>query len=165
VAIPEPTPDELKALTERLTRAAATGEISIPRADREDVAQEAMLRLVRERPNPTPPPLVARGLRALSLAKIDYVRRKNRAKEPVLEVIENVEDLSREDAEMRLVELRQSICRDVDADALAVAEARAVGMTEAEIARQDGWTSERAHSAKRRLRRAQPRLRRSLLDD
>lgn len=165
MAVPEPTPEELQTLRNRLQRAAGHGEVPIPRSDVEDVTQEALLRLVREQPDESAPSLVVRGFVALRQAKVDYVRRRNRAKEPPLALLEDHAEVGSEDAELRLLELEETLRHEVGADALEVARARQVGMTEAELASQPGWTPQRAGAARRRLKRAADRLRAQLLDD
>lgn len=165
MAVPEPTPEELQALRTRLQRAAEHGRVPIPRADVEDVTQDALLKLVREKPNEGSPPLVVRGFVALRQAKVDYVRRRKRAKQPPLEVLDDQAEVARLDVELRLLELEETVRHEVGGDALEVARARQVGMTEAELAGQPGWTSQRAGAARRRLKRGADRLRAELLDD
>jgi DNA-directed RNA polymerase specialized sigma24 family protein len=165
MAQPKPTPHELKALTERLVRTAGTGAIPIPFDDREDVAQETMLRLVKETPRADAPPLHVRSLATLKQVKVDHLRRRSRAKEPELAVVEDLERVGREDDAMRLMELRETVTAVLDEEALAVAEAQVDGMTEAELGTEPGWTDKSAHAARRRLKRGAERLRTELLDD
>lgn len=165
MAVPEPTVEELRALSADLTRAAGRGSVHVPVPDREDVAQEALLKLVQERPKETAPPLRVRAFAALRNAQVDYLRKKTRAKEPVLLAVENMDGISCEDPEIRLAELRQVIEQLAGADALEIAEARMIGETEAEVGTRPGWTPQRAHAGRRQLNRMGSVIADELLDD
>lgn len=165
MARPEPTPDELKALTTQLINRAGSGSIQIPVPDREDVAQETMLRLVKETPREGAPALPIRAFATLRQVKVDWLRKRKRTDAVSLESVEDPEALAREDAERRLAELCDVVKSVAGPDALAIAEARALGMTESETGKLPGWTENRAHAARRRLKRAGERIRGELLDD
>jgi DNA-directed RNA polymerase specialized sigma24 family protein len=165
VAAPHLDPKELAELRQRLHRAAGSGAVPIPSADTEDVTQEAMLRLVQEEPREDAPPIAARAFRLLHQAKVDYLRRRNRVKEPKLEVLSDEHASPQPDPELRLFELEDVICREVGEDALEAARARVVRETEKELGAREGWSAERAHAARRRLLRGRDRLLDQLLDD
>jgi DNA-directed RNA polymerase specialized sigma24 family protein len=164
VHLPDPSNEELRALRTRLRHSAAAGG-TVPAADVEDVAQEAMLKLVREERREDAPSLVVRGFVALRQARAEYFRRRSRAKEPPLEALELHEEVGRADAEARLMELEDMLRALCGEDALEMARARQAGMTERELAEQPGWTPQRAGAARKRLKRAGDRLRSALLDD
>jgi DNA-directed RNA polymerase specialized sigma24 family protein len=166
VAAPNLDPKELAELWRRMHNSAGAGAIPLPAADAEDVTQEAMLRLVQEEEREGAPPLIARGLRLLRQAKIEHVRRRNRAKEPKFHVVGDDEpEPSRLDAALRLVELEDVIRREVGEDGLEAARGRVARETETELGSRPGWTPERAHAARRRLLRGRERLLDQLLDD
>lgn len=165
MAVPEPTREQLEELRARLLRAAPHGRVRIPTNDVEDVTQEALVKLVREKPKDNPPPLLVRGFTALRQAKVDYVRQRNRAKEPPLEALDDHIEVGHPDAGLRLLELEEMVMWEAGPDALRFARARQAGMTEAELAAEPGWTPQRAGAARRRLQRGIDRLRNELLDD
>jgi hypothetical protein len=164
VHLPEPTPEELRALRVRLHHSTAAGG-TVPAADVEDVTQEAMLKVVCEEQREEAPSLVVRGFVALRQARAEYFRRRSRVKEPPLEALELHEEVGRADAEARLIQLEDMVRAECGEDALEMARARQAGMTERELAEQLGWTPQRAGAARKRLKRAGDRLRSALIDD
>ena len=75
----EPAIEPWTDLTGQLRRRARKAGVSPE--DAEDRAQDALLRLVKERPRVDAPPLEVRAARALQLAEIDEQRRRGRQKE------------------------------------------------------------------------------------
>lgn len=157
---PHPSDDELKALRLVLLKAARVAE-----ADREDVAQEAILRAVNEDVRPAAPPLRARALRKLRDASVDLHRRQSRKKEPPeVESLEAHGDVAREDAAIRLSETTDMIRAIAGADVVQYARWTSIGMTEREIAKQPGWSTQRAGAARRKLSRKMEALMRAYED-
>lgn len=166
MAAPHLDAKELADLWRRMYHAAGTGAIPLAPADAEDVTQDAMLRLVQEEERKGAPPLIVRGLWLLRQAKVEHVRRRNRAKEPKLQVIEgDGPEFAVVDAGMRLIELKDLVQRELGADGLEAALSSMIGETEEELGRRVGWTPARAHAARRRIRRGKKRLLEQLLDD
>jgi hypothetical protein len=160
--VPKPTHDELAALRADLVR---RGAGRVPAADIEDVAQEALLKVVREDLREGAPGLARRGGRAFKHARAEYFRRRNRAKEPPLEALEDQADIEIEDPVLRVFELEDLVRGEAGPDAVEVARARASRLTQRELGDEPGWTPQRAEAASRRLRRARRRLAEEMLDE
>jgi len=165
MAAPEPSRDELRQLRADLLHGATRGRLYVPSADAEDVTQQALMKVVREPPHDDAPPLIVRGRAALKRAKVDYLRKRTRVSEPVVQPLETAADIGAIDARILLVELEETLRREVGPDALEYAKARQDGLTEKDLAQQLGWTPQRAGAARKRLSRAIDVMRAELLDD
>lgn len=139
----------------------------IPPADAEDVAQEAALKLVREKPRSGAPAFPIRWFAAIKQARSEYYRKRSRAKEPPLEELDALDthaEPARDDSAIRLMELHDVVRAVAGDDALDVARGRQIGMTAAELAREPGWTPQRVEAARRRLKRGTDAIIESLED-
>src|SRR6266545_4034815 len=94
---PEPAIEPWTDLTRQLRR--RTHKAGVSPEDAEDRAQDALLRLVKERPRAGAPPLEVRAARALQLAEIDMEARLRLA-----ELIAAVQEIAGPDAIKLLLE-------------------------------------------------------------
>jgi DNA-directed RNA polymerase specialized sigma24 family protein len=146
-AFKEPDWEELR---KRLLARAATG---MPRADAEDVTQEALLRVLRDR-RPSPLPIRQRAFRKLKDVRAERFRDpRRRADAEVVSLSELREARGREDVALALVELETSLGQEMGPDVLAYAQQKARGCTDTDIAAALSWSPQRVEAASRRLRR------------
>lgn len=146
-AFKEPDWEELR---KRLLARAATG---MPRPDAEDVTQEALLRVLRDR-RPSPLPIPQKAFRKLKDVRAERFRDpRRRADAEVVSLSELREARGREDTALALVELEASLEQAMDPDILAYARQKARGRTDADIAAALSWPPQRVEAASRKLRR------------
>jgi DNA-directed RNA polymerase specialized sigma24 family protein len=144
--------------------------VRVPARDREDVVQEALLRLVREEQPRPGVPLKAQARRRLQRATADYYRRESRR--PRLTLLEPEEqgsthEVAASEAESwrKVRAFRQRLEELAGRDAALYAVLKGLfKMSEREIAELPGWNANRAGAARKQLSRAKERFP-ELIDD
>jgi DNA-directed RNA polymerase specialized sigma24 family protein len=147
--------DDLAQVRAALVRSMPTAD-----ADREDMVQEALIRLVQEPPPAKPVALIARAHRRLHHAKVEHFRRLS-VRPPLAAVAPHLESQSRsvelgiseDEATRRIVELARRLEELVGTDAVEFVLLKRCGYTESEIAARPGWNPRRAGAARKRLAR------------
>jgi DNA-directed RNA polymerase specialized sigma24 family protein len=150
---PKPSEGELQDLRQRLLAAARR---SVPADEAEDVTQEALLRVVRDHPTGSAPPLIARARVKLRDARADYYRARKRIPRPVAVLPEA--DSERQRALLELVELEDLVRQIAGDDVFQFCSWKAEGMTDAEIAAQPQWSAQRAAAARKQHARKLPSI-------
>ena len=148
---------ELTAQLQRRGRAQG-----LTREDAEDRAQEALIRLVKERPGSDAPPVEVRAARAHKLAEITEFRTRTRRRGVPPEALvyvddERVPELPAEidlDARLRLSELIGAVVDLVGADGMKLLLEGEAGYTEAESDKRRSPTSPSTGALRKRLARA-----------
>jgi hypothetical protein len=162
---PEPVSANLAAepwaeLTAQLQRRGRAKGLT--REDAEDRAQEALIRLVKERPAPDAPPVEMRAARAHRLAEITEFRARNlRSAVPAEALIhldrDNAPEIPVEldlDARIRLSELIEAVVDLVGADGMKLLLEGEAGYTEAESDQRRRPDSPSTGALRKRLARA-----------
>lgn len=145
-------------------RAAGAGSES------EDVAHDAVVRLLKETVGPKSPPIEARALTALRRVLIERWRKSERRNKITKEdrVVEASDDPGEpvvNDVALEIVELSQDLRAVVGEDVMTMALLRTYcGMTENDIARELGWTAARAAAVRVRMGRNKPLISKLLKD-
>lgn len=179
--IVEPEPDlagEMKsavepwaALTTQLRRRGT--KQGLGREDAEDRTQDALIRMLKERPRRDAPPLDARAARAHRLAAIDEYRRSSRLKEVPAEARVNLDadDLALIpvevdfDARFRLAELIAAVQETVGHDAIRLLFEGEAGYTEAESNARRAPSSPTTGALRKRISRAAPEIAARIIHD
>lgn len=142
-------------------------------ADAEDVAQEALAKVVGERVRPGAPPMEVRAFVALRDQRIEYIRKRSRETErrSPWPVEQGSEDslgepvgVARVEDGFALIEAVDVVCRVVGEDSMCFAYLKAFGATERDVQEIMGWTAQRAAAARVRLSRKKGALARALLE-
>lgn len=162
---PEPVTASLAAepwaeLTAQLHRRGRAQGLT--REDAEDRAQEALIRLVKERPSSDAPPVEVRAARAHRLAEITEFRTRNRRRGVPPEALVYVDDARTPelpvdidlDARLRLSELIGAVVNLVGADGMKLLLEGEAGYTEAESDKRRNPTSPSTGALRKRLARA-----------
>ncbi len=168
---PEPAIEPWTDLTHQLRHRAHRAGVSPE--DAEDRAQDALLRLVKERPRVGAPPLEVRAARALQLAEIDEQRRRGRQKEipPYarvdLDAIEPREvpveiDM---DARLRLAELIAAVQEIAGPDAIKLLLESQAGYTETESNGRRRPGAAATGALRKRISRAAPEIAARIIHD
>lgn len=168
---PEPAIEPWTDLTHRLRRRARRTGVSPE--DAEDRAQDALLRLVKERPRIGAPPLEVRAARALQLAEIDEQRRRGRRKEiPPDARVEMDATETREmpveidmEARLRLAELIDAIQEIAGPDAIKLLLESQAGYTEAESNGRRRPGAAATAALRKRISRAAPEIAARIIHD
>lgn len=152
------------ALTTQLRRRGKNHGLS--REDAEDRAQDALIRMLKERPRPGAPAIEARAARAHALAEVDEFRRNSREKEIPAEarVSLHADDLPEIpfsvdfDARFRLAELITAVHETVGHDAIKLLIEGEAGYTEAESAARSAAGNPTTGALRKRISRAAPEI-------
>lgn len=152
------------ALTTQLRHRGKSHGLS--REDAEDRAQDALVRVLKERPRRGAPTLEARAAQAHRLAEIDEFRRNGRQKEIPAEarVSLDADDLPEIpfsvdfDARFRLAELITAVQETVGHDAIKLLLEGEAGYTEAESAARSAPGSPTTGALRKRISRAAPEI-------
>jgi DNA-directed RNA polymerase specialized sigma24 family protein len=151
MSTPAPSEEELKELRRRMVTSAAR---YLPRADAEDVTQQALLRLVTDR-RPSSVPLRTRAHRKLKDVRAELFRDNQRkfdvAARPLPEAVEQEDPEGQ--AIAGLIALEQEIRAVAGEEILIYARAKAKGLTNAEVAAELGWSPQQVEAARKQLSR------------
>jgi DNA-directed RNA polymerase specialized sigma24 family protein len=159
---PKPTHNDLAALRERMLPRARRG---LQDADGEDLTQEALLRLVKEKPSNSPPPLDVRAAVKVRDVRAEFFRRQDRIPQPV-EALEPAGQVSgTQEAQLAVIELLDVVERIAGPDAVEYAIWKTQGMTDADVSSQPGWDDQRTARARKRLARQREKLANQILRD
>jgi hypothetical protein len=168
---PEPAIEPWTDLTGQLRRRARKAGVSPE--DAEDRAQDALLRLVKERPRTDAPPLDVRAGRALQLAEIDERRRRGRQKEipsdkrvdlDASELREVPVEIDME-ARLRLAELIAAVQEIAGPDAIKLLLESQAGYTEAESNGRRRPGAVPTSALRKRISRAAPEIAARIIHD
>jgi peptidoglycan/xylan/chitin deacetylase (PgdA/CDA1 family) len=159
---PEPAIEPWTELTRQLRRRAHRSGVSPE--DAEDRAQDALLRLVKERPRAGAPPLEVRAARALQLAEIDELRRRGRQKEIPPEVRVDLDAIDME-ARLRLAELIAAVQEIAGPDAIKLLLEGQAGYTEAESNGRRRLGAAATGALRKRISRAAPEIAARIIHD
>ena len=160
---PEPTRREFDDLWRALVGTARRQHVPAG-LDAEDLAAEAILRLVKDPAPASPVPIAQRGRRKLKDARAEIYRHRERRNEPVqIESIDRARDREeageplhpgRDDDRYALAEALTTIRQTLDDDVETYARCRMYNMTLEEIAALPGWNPRRVDRARKALKRA-----------
>jgi DNA-directed RNA polymerase specialized sigma24 family protein len=148
--------NDLRSLQQMLLR--ANPGVMIPSRDREDVVQETLLRLVKERPPSSDIPLQARARTALRHAAIDYVRRESR-RPPLGQAPPETSAAASpqtDDLVSFVLRVHSRVCEVASSDVADYVVLKYLGYTEGQIAEHTGWSTQRAGAARKQLGRLKP---------
>lgn len=168
---PEPAIEPWTDLTGQLRRRARKAGVSPEDAD--DRAQDALLRLVNERPRVGAPPLEVRAARALQLAEIDEQRRRGRQNEippdarvdlDAIELREVPVEIDME-ARLRLAELIAAVQEIAGLDAIKLLLESQAGYTEAESNGRRRPGAAATGALRKRISRAAPEIAARIIHD
>lgn len=128
--------------------------------DAEDLAQDALLRVLNEVARPGAPSLGERAMKTLKNAQIDLWRKKGRERALLEKAAEAAIDRPEIGPDLqRITEVCREIRAVVGEDAMAYAFLKTFfGATEAGVAELLGWDLNRATAARMRLARAKSRV-------
>lgn len=166
----DPTVESWAELTVQLRRRGRRNRLSVE--DAEDRAQEALVRMLRERPRHDAPPPEVRAARAYRLAEIDEFRRTSRQKEipPEAQVsLDAAEALGAPvevnfEARLRLAEVIAAVQEAAGLDVLTLLFEAEAGYTEAESQERRAPDVPSAGALRKRISRAAPEIARIIND-
>jgi DNA-directed RNA polymerase specialized sigma24 family protein len=167
-------PNEHEAVYEQLRERLvvfALGRGSSPH-DAEDIAHDALEKLLRETVRPGAPKLEIRAFRAMKDKRAEYYRRQERHDQGVVPLMLRGEDgfeherpeVAAPDAAIPLLETYETIAGIAGRDAMRFAILKACRATENDIAVLLGWTPQRTAAARIQLSRKKAEIAQAILD-
>lgn len=130
----------------------------LPLHDVEDLVQDALIKVLRERSRPGQPPVEIRALTALRDVRAEHFRRHSRETARVSTTGDELGDSEPPTggsafSSLDVVELCESVRRLVGTDVMTFAVLKSMGATEADVATLMGWAPRRAAAARVQLSR------------
>jgi len=154
MAAAAPSQQELEELRRRLRTYAGK---TLEPEDAEDAVQTALLRLVEDEQS-SDVPLRQRAFRKLKDVRAEFFRRPQRAFDEAVRPLHEQLHLAEPDPAVALLETADVVESVVGDDVLAYARLKAIGFTDAGVAKELDWTSQKVEAARKKLSRNAARL-------
>src|SRR4051794_22297001 len=154
MAAAAPSEQELEELRKRLRAYAAR---SLDAEDAEDAVQIALLRVVEDE-RPSEAPLRQRAFRKLKDVRAELFRRPQRAFDVAVHPLDEQFDLAEPDPALAFFETSELVESIVGADVLAYVRLKAIGFSDADVAKELDWTPQKVDAARKKLSRNTARL-------
>lgn len=150
MSTPLPSDEDFEALRRQLLATARAS--SLPHADAEDVTQDALLKLIKDR-RPSPLPLRSRARRKLRDATAEHFRNPKRTLLATAVPLAEQDELARDEVALEMIGLRDLVKSIGGPDVLAYARLKALKVPDREVAQRLGWNPQRVEAARKKFSR------------